>query len=75
MPEKDRHQLKRLQDNNLWKDFEQIGNVLEKIFNALSFSDNMDEYEATEAVFKKHVKEFVDKCIDISRIGKFQPSR
>ena len=68
-------QLKRLQDNNLWKDFEQIGNVLEKIFNALSFSDNMDEYEATEAVFKKHVKEFVDKCIDISRIGKFQPSR
>ncbi len=53
----------------MWKDFEQMGELYKKMFEILFSCEDMAEYEAIEAEFMEHLKEFVFKCRDISKIG------
>jgi len=62
-------QLQRLKDSNLWKDVEQMGELYKKMFEILFSGEDIAEYAAIEAEFMKHLKEFVFKCRDISKIG------
>jgi uncharacterized protein (DUF2132 family) len=61
--------LKCLKDKDLWKDLEQMGDIYEKMINVLMSCEDMDEYEKIDAVFMGHEKDFVIKCLDISKVG------
>jgi len=61
-------QLKRLKEKELWKDLEQMGDIYEKMIHILTSCEDIDEYETINAEFLTHEKDFVIKCLDISKV-------
>ncbi|OGP68748.1 MAG: hypothetical protein A2W27_01935 [Deltaproteobacteria bacterium RBG_16_44_11] len=62
-------QLKRLEDNDLWKDLEQIGDIYEDMLKSLVYSEDMEEFETIHSNYLEQQKNFVIKCLDICKLG------
>jgi cell division protein FtsX len=61
-------QLQRFENNSLWKDLEQIGELYKEMFEALMSCEDIAEFDKIEVTFMDLLKKYVFKCRDISKI-------
>jgi hypothetical protein len=62
-------QVKRLKNKDLWKDLDKIGDIHEEMIEALRKADDIDEYYKIDKKYKKQREDFINKCLDISKVG------
>jgi hypothetical protein len=62
-------QLKRIQDSDLWKDLEELHDIYEKLLNVLMLDKGIEDFNAIEKAFKAKMKDYVIKCLDLTKLG------
>jgi len=62
-------QLKRIRDYDFWKDVEELSDIYERMLNILMSSEDTKEYTVVEETFDGKMKNYINKCLDISKIG------
>lgn len=60
--------LKRLQNQNVWEDFEELMSTYAGLTKLIFKTDTVEECKEFDEKYKLLKKKFVDKCIDLTKI-------
>jgi len=63
-------QLKRLENQTIWRDFENLMNAFEEVTKLLSELQPLEKCKSSDIKYKNIEKDFVNKCIDLTKVDK-----